>query len=247
MDQAGTEGRGTRTQESLPWSEPSPQHLGHPGTCSCRTWRGPRLWIQSHSYRDTLCLQRFHVSQRILWWWNTTAISVINRSSSEERLPLAAWITQPTVPGVSGAVIEEIHQAGKEVGFWGKGEWVCTRSLEKQTKTSRNTAVIVHFLQDTRARVTGSNPGKAPCSSSPSRRRQPGAVITPVWLRSALGPPPRRTRPNDLTPETFRINTCISTLSCPERRALGLEFMNCLSNELKSCTQPESAAGKKPS
>lgn len=36
---------------ALPWSGPSQQRHGHPGTCSYRTWRGRRSWSQFHSWR----------------------------------------------------------------------------------------------------------------------------------------------------------------------------------------------------
>lgn len=38
-------------QGIVPWSAPSRRRHGHPGTCSCRTWRGRRFWSQFHSWR----------------------------------------------------------------------------------------------------------------------------------------------------------------------------------------------------
>lgn len=37
--------------EGWPWSESSPHRRGHPGTCSCKTWKGHRLWSRSHNCR----------------------------------------------------------------------------------------------------------------------------------------------------------------------------------------------------
>lgn len=34
----------------LPWSGPSRQRRGRPGTCSYRTWRGRHFWSQFHSW-----------------------------------------------------------------------------------------------------------------------------------------------------------------------------------------------------
>lgn len=83
----------------LPWSEPSLHRLGRPGTCSCRTWKGHLLWSQPHNYR---------VQEKVLLTLNF-----------EKRLDSECHMTVGAAPCVSGAVGEEIDQAGKEVCFWG--------------------------------------------------------------------------------------------------------------------------------